>query len=533
MSTATINQEAQSRKGLLKAMGLMSVLTLISRVFGLVREIVRAHYLGTGAASDAFSVAFMLPNLFRRLVGEGSMTAAAVPTFIDEMKKGGTARMSEVASRFFTFFTFLLTGFCLLYTIFAGPLVEHLFARGFAEQPEKLALTVELSRYLFFYLLFISLAAVLQAVLNSQRVFGPSAFTPILLNVCIVGSAIGLQSLFELPVYAFVLGILLGGFVQLVFQYPYVRKLGISLRPSFAWNDPAVKRILKLMVPGILGAGVYQINVVLSQMIATYLVPGAVSSLQYSSRLEEFTLGVFIVAIGTAILPTFSALYSDGKIEELKRTLDFALRLVAFVTIPATVGLILIRYPLIALLFRTGEFDAKSIELTAFAFQFHASGLLFVGLARVLVSVFYSTKDLVTPVKTGAISVGVDLLTCLALAIPLQQGGVAFGNSMGALAQTLALTYFLRGRLGALPLVSLAKSFGKIALASAVMGAVAYGLLALLSLSPEASRLTLVWGLAVVIFGAALTFMAMARLLRLSEYAEAKRLFLGRLKRRG
>lgn len=494
MSTATINQEAQSRKGLLRAMGVMSLLTLISRLFGLLREIVRAHYLGTGPASDAFAVAFMLPNLFRRLVGEGSMTAAAVPTFIDEMKNGGMRRLNEVASRFFTLFTFLLTAICLLYTIFAGPLVEHVFARGFAEEPAKLALTIELSRYLFFYLLFISLAAVLQAVLNSRRVFGPSAFTPILLNVAVVGCAVGLQSAFELPVYAFVVGILLGGFLQLAFQYPYVRKLGVSLHPSFTWSDPAVRRILKLMVPGILGAGVYQINVVLSQMIATYLVPGAVSSLQFSSRLEEFTLGVFIVAIGTAILPTFAALYSDGKIDELKRTLEFALRLVAFVTIPATVGLILIRYPLIALLFRTGEFDAHSIELTAYAFQFHASGLLFVGLARVLVSVFYSTKDLITPVKTGAISVAVDLLTCLVLAIPLQQGGVAFGNSMGALAQTLALAWFLRGRLGDFPLAPMARSFAKIALASAVMGGVTYALLTLLALGPEASRLTLVWG---------------------------------------
>jgi len=509
-----------AKKSLVKAAGLMGAFTGLSRLLGLVREIVRAHFLGTGLIADAFTVAFMVPNLFRRLVGEGAMTAAAVPVFLDELKAGGKERLSEVVSGFFTLFTFILTGICLLFVVFAGFFVEEVFARGFADEPEKLLLTVELTQYMFFYLLFIGLAAIFQAVLNSFKIFGPSAFTPILLNVAVILSALLLSPYFENPAFTFAIGVMLGGALQLIFQYPYLRRVGIHLRPSFAFADPAIKKILRLMVPGLFGAGVYQINVLLSQLIATYLITGAVSSLQYSSRLEEFTLGVFVVAVSTAVLPTFSTYFRDGDIDAMRRTLRFAVRLVAFITIPATVGMIIIRFPLINLLFRSGAFDDHSVSLTAHAFFFHSFGLVFIGLSRILVPAFYAMKDMVAPVKAAVVATVVNLSLCLVLAGPMQQGGIALSNSVAAFAQAFVLVVFLSLSLKSVLTLEILSSLLRIIAASFLMGAVAYGLLEALSLQAETSRLILLPGVLFVIVVCSLLYAILTWLFKSPEFGE-------------
>ncbi len=521
-----------TRSGLVKAVAVMGGLTIVSRVLGLIREIVRAHFLGTSIMADAFTVAFMIPNLFRRLVGEGAMTVAAVPVLVEEQRRGGAQRLREVANSFFTLFTFILTTFAVIFIAFAGILVEEVFARGFADNPEKLALTVELTRYMFFYIAFIGLAAVCQAILNSGKVFGPSAFTPILLNLSVILSALFLSRYFDLPVYAFAVGVLLGGFLQLIFQIPYLRKVGVSLTPAFNWRDPAVQRILKLMLPGIVGAGVYQINVLISQMIATYLADGAVSSLQYSARLTEFTLGVFIVSVSTAILPTLSAFFSDNKMDEFRSTLRFALRLVAFVTIPAMVGMIVIRYPLINLLFRSGRFDQVSTDLTAYAFFFHILGLYFIGAERMLAPVFFSMKDTVTPVKAAAVSTVANIVACLVLAGPLSQGGIALANSISALVQAAVLAYYLRSRIGPLGWSKLFRSLLRVVLAALLMGVGCWWLTDKLNLVETTSRVVLLPGLLLVIGVSTVLFALFAWLLRCDEFQELwgllRRRFSGR-----
>lgn len=521
-----------TNKGLVKAASLMSVFTALSRFLGLAREIVRAHFLGTSLIADAFTMAFMIPNLFRRLVGEGAMTAAAVPVFLDELKAGGTRRLSEVASSFITLFTFVLTIACLLFILAAGFLVQEVFARGYASDPVKIALTVELTRYMFFYLAFIGLAAVLQAILNSFKVFGPSSFTPVLLNIIIILCAILLGDFFSSPVYAFALGVMIGGAAQLFFQVPYLRKVGVRLRPAFNWMDPAVRKILRLMLPGVLGAGVYQVNVLVSQMIATYLAEGSVSALQYSSRLEEFTLGIFVVAIGTAVLPTFATFVRDGRMDELRQMLNFALRLVAFITIPASVGLALIRYPVINLLFRTGEFDQNSVDMTAFAFLFHSMGLFFIGASRILVPVFYSMKDMVTPVKVAVLVMVVNLVLCLVLAGPLSHGGIALANSVSALVQTIALLAYLLGVIGALRWGLLGASILKTLLASTIMGLAVWWAVDVLQLEETTSRVVLLPSLLGVVLLGAGSYALSAWLLRSPEMRDAWRIVTRRFRRR-
>ncbi len=516
--------DERTKRSLIKAASTMGAFTILSRFLGLAREIVRAHYLGTSLMADAFGVAFMIPNLFRRLAGEGAMTAAAVPVFVDEKKAGGLERLNDVAGGFFTLFSFLLTLLCVLFVAASGLLVEHVFARGFADDAQKLALTVELTRWMFFYLLFISLAALLQAILNSFRIFGPSAFTPILLNLAVIGSALFLSEFFSLPVYAFAVGVLAGGALQLFFQWPYVRRAGVRLRPRFNWSDPGVRRILKLMAPGILGAGVYQLNVVISQMIATYLSDGAVSALQYSTRLEEFTLGVFVVAVSTAVLPTFAEQVRDDRMDALRETLEFAMRLVAFVTIPAAVGLIAIRYPLINMLFRTGRFDQTSADMTAFAFLFHASGLFFIGLGRILVPVFYSKKDMITPVKAAVVATAVNIALCLAFFHPLAHGGIALANSLSALAQASVLLFFLVSFIGNLNWKGLFASLFRILLAAGIMGAAAHGMVRFFAMESLLGRTRLVPAVLVVVTISALLYAFTARALRCPEFDELWRM---------
>jgi len=518
--------ESVKRK-LIKAVSVMSLFTIISRFLGLAREMVRAHYLGTGIASDAYTIAFMLPNLFRRLVGEGAMVVATVPIIVD-LKEEGIAAVNRVASALFTLLTFIVTAFCIVFVLSSEFLVEHVFARGFADNPEKLALTVELTRYMFFYLVFISLAAMSQAILNGFRIFGPSSFTPILLNISIISCALFFADSFESPAHAFALGVLIGGVFQFLFQLPYLYKLGLRLKPSFEWALPEVKKVLRLMAPGAIGAGVYQLNILVSEMIATYLEDGGVASLQFSSRLTEFSLGVFVIALSTAILPTLSQQFRDGDNDGLKHTLGFAVRLVAFITIPATFGLILIRYPLITLLFRSGEFDAQSVNLTAYAFVFHISGLFFIGLGRVLLPGFYSMKNMVTPVKVAAVSMLVNIVCCLAFFYPLAQGGIALANSLAALVQASMLLWILSRKVGGIEVRPLILPLLKILVASLLMIAAGYFFADTIGLFDTHSRLAILPLLAAVITFCAVLYFILARLMRQQEVME----LLAAIKRR-
>jgi len=518
LSTAAGERDS-IKKGLLKAVSVMTLFTVVSRFLGLAREMVRAHYLGTGVASDAFTIAFMLPNLFRRLVGEGAMVVATVPILVD-LKKDGLEAVSRAASALFTLLTFIITPFCILFILFSGFLVEHVFARGFSDNPEKLALTVELTRWMFFYLVFISLAAMAQAVLNAFRVFGPSSFTPILLNISVIACAMLFGSMFDNAAFALALGVMIGGVLQLLWQLPYIFRLGVKLKPSFDWAMPEVRRVLKLMAPGAIGAGVYQVNILFSEMIATYLEDGGVASLQFSARLMEFALGVFVVAISTAVLPTLSQQFRDGDRDGLRYTLGFAVRLVAFITIPATAGLLLIRYPLINVLFRSGEFDAHSVEMTAQAFVFHIGGLFFIGLGRVLLPGFYSMKNMVTPVKVAAFAMIVNVACCLAFFHPLAQGGIALANTVSALAQAAVLLWILARRVGGIDVRSLVSPLARMLAATIVMYAAGVLCAELLGLYEVQSRLLLLPLLCVEIVACGVAFFGSAALMRSPEVRE-------------
>ncbi len=521
----------KEQRSLLKSAGLMSLITLLSRFTGLAREVTVAHFLGTGMAADAFAIAFKLPNLFRRLVGEGAMSSAFIPVLVD-LQGDDKETLKRVCASFFTLMAMLVAVLCAVCVLGANFLVSEVFARGYQNDPAKLALTVLLTRWMFFYLLFISLAAVVQAILNSHKIFGPSAFTPVLLNLITVGAAFGLGQHVMEPHKALAIGVMVGGFVQLAFQLPFVWRLGIPLWPHFDFRHPAIKKVFLLMVPGLAGAGLYQLNIWVSQMIATFIPNnGAVASLGYSNRLLEFTLGVFIVALSTAVLPTFSAQVRDRQLDKLQETLSFALRMTAYVTIPSMIGLFLIRYPLIRLLFKSGQFDENSVSMTVTAFNFHITGLLFIGLTRILVPAFFSFKDMKTPVYASALAMLINAGTCIALVGPLAQGGIALANSISVAIQTLALILFFRRKIGGLPWGNLFWGFAKITLAAAVMGLIGWQIN---QMWPE-SFLERRWHQGLLVFTqvvtCALSFMALSWLLRLEEFATLWSLLTRRFRR--
>ncbi len=517
------------RKSILRSAGIMTAMTLLSRVLGLVREQVRGIYLGTGAASDAFGLAATIPNLLRRLFAEGAMTAAFIPVFTEYLKQGDEEETRRFLSRFVTLLTFAVVLMTLVGILLTPWLIDTFFASEFHNVPGKVALTVALTELMWPYLVFVTIASVIQAILNAHHIFGPSAFTPVLLNLAIILSTIAFANALSDPAYALVIGFVIGGVLQLLFQVPYLYKhTPIRWGIDFHWRDKGVLRVLRIMGPGVFAAGIYQINVFISQLIASGLEGGSIASLQFSVRLQELVLGLFVVSVAQVILPRLSEHTAEGDDEGVKDTLSYSTRLIAFVTLPSTLGLILIGGPIIRLLFESGEFDAESTAMTAFALQFHAVGLWFIGQARIYQQVFFAYKDLKTPTIVAAVVAAVNIVLCVILSGPLRHGGVALAGSVAALVNAALFIWLLRRRLGDLRLGPILGKVGRMAVATAVMG----GALALVELAWPAAEvegrlLLLVWIL-VALMVAGVAYFAATSALGVNELST----LLSSLKRR-
>jgi len=503
---------------ILKSATVMTAMTLISRVLGLVREQVRAVYIGTGSASDAFGLAATIPNLFRRLFAEGAMTAAFVPIFSEHLATKSADETRRFLSRFVTLLTFAVSAFTVVAILVTPWLIDTFFASEFKNVPGKVELTIALTQMMWPYLILVSLAAVIQGVLNAQHIFGPSAFAPVLMNLAIIVGAMVFANQFADPAYALVLGFLAGGVLQLLFQIPYLFKTPVRFHFDFQWRDPAVRRVLRVMVPGIFAAGIYQFNVFTAQLIAAGLEEGSVSSLQYSLRLQELVLGLFVVSIAQVILPSLSestALKDDAAV---KRTVSYAVRLIAFITLPASAALVLLGEPIVQGLFQFGAFTAESTHKTAFALDFHAAGLFFIGQARVLTQVFFAYKDLRTPTLISVADAVLNIVLCLLLSGPLGHGGIALASTLAAVGNSLLLHVFLHRRLGGLGLRELLSKAARIAGATVAMTLV---LMALIAVFPPhfAHRLALFAWIALALLVAGGSYLGAASLLGVNELA--------------
>jgi putative peptidoglycan lipid II flippase len=417
---------------LLKSTAVTGGMTLLSRIAGLVRDILFARLIGAGigVSADAFYVAFRIPNFFRRIFGEGAFSQAFVPVFTEYRGRRGDDEIRAFAGHMAGAFAAILFVVTLVGVI-AAPLLIMALAPGFVDEPAKFDLTVAMLRITFPYLLFISLVAMAAGILNSYGRFGAAAFTPVLLNLSLIGCAIWLAPYMEQPVMALAWGVFIAGVAQLLFQAPFLLQIRMLPRPRLK-KDEGVSRVFKLMLPAIFGSSVSQINMLVNTILASFLVTGSVSWLYYSDRLMEFPLGVFGIALATVILPSLSREHTTASRDRFSRMLDWALRLVFLIGVPAAIGLMILAEPIITTLFRYGAFVEQDVVKTAQALVVFAAGLVGFILVKVLAPGFYARHDTATPAKIAAAAFGANIILSLVLVWPLKHVGLALAISIAA-----------------------------------------------------------------------------------------------------
>ncbi len=420
-------------------------MTMISRVFGFLRDMVTASIFGAGAQFDAFSTAFRIPNLLRRLFAEGSFSQAFVPVLSDYQKRKSPEEMKQFVNAMSGTLALSLLIVTILGMIFA-PAIIHIFAPGFASKGDRFDLAVTMLRINFPYLMLISLTAFSGAILNTHRRFWVAAFTPVLLNISMIAAAFWLSPHFTQPIIGLAWGVMIAGILQLLFQWPFLKNLAMLPRPVINFRDPGVSRVLKLMLPALFGVSVGQINLMVDSMFASLLVVGSVSWLYYSDRLMEFPLGVFGVAISTVILPHLSHHHAAQSEESFSLTLDWALRAVLLVGLPAGVVLAVMAGPMLSTLFQYGIFNGHSVLMAQKSLSAFAVGIAPFMLVKVLAAGFYAKQDMRTPVRIAVIAMLTNIALNIALIWPLAHAGIALATSLAAIVNTGFLFYFLRTR---------------------------------------------------------------------------------------
>ncbi len=451
-----------------RAAGVVGLATMLSRIFGFLRDMVVAGFFGAGLVTDAFFVAFRIPNLLRRLLAEGSLTVSFVPVFTEYLKQRSREEALELADVAFTALSVILVAVSLAGVVFS-PLIVAVMAPGFVNDHAQYELTVLLTRFMFPYIFFISLVALCMGILNSLRHFAAPALSPVVLNISMILATLLLRDFFGEPIFALAVGVMMGGMLQLAMQWPFLLKMGVRLRPNFHFRHPGLKRIGLLMMPAAFGAAIYQINVFIGTVLASLLPKGSVSYLYYADRIVELPLGVFAIAVGTAALPSFSDQVARGEFEDFKRTIAFSLRLIMFITVPATVALVALREPILSVLFQRGAFDAAATLKTAEALLYYTLGLWAFSVIRVIVSAFYSLQDTKVPMKAAIVALVVNVVASLILMRPMQHGGLALATSLASAVNVLMLGVVLKKRIGAYLNRELYISLGKITAASLVM----------------------------------------------------------------
>ena len=435
------------KSNIARAAGILGSATMLSRIMGMLRDMVVSRLFGAGLATDAFFAAFQIPNMLRRFFAEGALTAAFVPTFSTTLTLRGDEKARELANICFTLLTIVMAGITLAGIIFS-PYIVGLMFPGFRAEPGKFELTVLLNRLMFPYIFFISLVALCMGILNTVRHFFTPAISTVFLNISMIVGALCLSGFFEVPITALAVGVLLGGFIQLIIQLPVLWQKGFPIRPNFDFSNPEVHRIALLMLPSVFGVGVYYLNITVSAILASLLPEGSVSYLYYAQRLFEFPQGIFTVSVAQAVLPSMSIQAGEGDMDGMKESLSFALRLTLFITIPAMAGLMACSTPILSLLFMGGAFDYSTVVNSAEALLYYSLGLTFVALTRVLAPAFYALNDTKTPVITAFIAFILNLCLSLALMGPLKHGGLALATTLSACGNMLMLLWFLRRKIG-------------------------------------------------------------------------------------
>lgn len=459
-----------SRSDIAKSAGVVSMMTLASRILGLIRDISFAYFFGAVTSADAFFVAFRIPNLLRRLVAEGAMSSAFIPVFTSYHTRYGDEEAKKVSDITFTYLLIALLVLSVLGVVFSKELI-YLFAPGFELHPEKFRLTVMLNRIMFPFILFVSIVALCMGLLNSLKHFFVPALSPIILNISII-TFILIANHGRHAILIVAAGVLVGAALELVPQLILMHRKGFLFSLNFDYRHPALRESLFLFLPMMFGAAVYQLNVFVSNVLASFLRTGSISYLYYASRLFEFPQGIFAVSIAIAALPAMSRDTAGEGVSRLKDSLAFSLRLLNFVTVPATVGLIILARPIIDVLFHRGSFSMSDTLAVSSALLYYAVGLWSVAFSRVITQAFYALRDAKTPVVIAFFTVVINLLLSIWLMNTMAYRGLALATSISAYFNTFYLLFALRRKIGNIGLTTIMVSLLKAVAASAVMGVI-------------------------------------------------------------
>ncbi|APD94715.1 murein biosynthesis integral membrane protein MurJ [Alteromonas mediterranea] len=499
-----------SRK-LIKSGLIVSVMTLVSRVLGLVRDVVVARLMGDGAAADVFFFANKIPNFLRRLFAEGAFAQAFIPVLTEVHENDDKKQLREFVAKISGTLGAIVFVVSIIGVI-ASPVLAALFGTGWFVAwlkgdagGDKFVLASTMLKITFPYLAFISLTGLAGAILNTLNKFAVAAFTPVLLNVCIITCAILLAPTLEQPAYALAWGVFIGGIVQFLFQLPFLFRAGLLVKPKWGWHDENVVKVRTLMIPALFGVSVGQINLLFDTFIASFLVTGSISWLYYSDRLLEFPLGLFGIAIATVILPTLSRNHVSKNPKAFAANIDWAFRMVCLLGIPAAVGLGVMARPILTVIFQRGAFTAETAIMASYSLTAYSFGLLSFMLVKVLAPGFYSRQDTKTPVKFGIWCMVANMVFNVVLAIPFGYVGLAIATSMSATLNAVLL-YITLHRQGVFALSRTSVLFiARVIVASTAMGALIYyrdqGLAFFdLSLSAQMVEVGITIGLSVLLF---------------------------------
>ena len=452
----------KKNKSIVRSGLVLSLMTFASRIMGLIREMTKASFLGTGFYSDCFSVAFLIPNLLRRLFAENAITVAFIPTFKSYLEKGDDENNRKETQAFITS-TLTLVSFLTACVVVIGILITPLLMPIFCKKPvdagaanyaelvqywmaQKQEITY-LTRIMFPYLFLISVAAFFQGVLNGCNIFAPSGFTPVLFNGIVILATYILAPHTQNPARAMSIGVVSGGLVQALFQWPFIKQTGWKIRLTSlkkTFTNPGTRKVIALIVPTIIGMAAYQLNDLVSTSMATRAGEGIASSLQFSLRLQELILGIFAVSIGTVILPDMSGLAANHKWEDFNKMLIQAMKIMIVISIPVTAYSLVAGRELITLVYKNRMFDEQSVLLTLGEFRFHIAGLVFIALNRILSPAFYAQKITKLPTLAGIISFAANIILVLVLVKPFGGNGIACALSIASLVNTIFLFVFMK-----------------------------------------------------------------------------------------
>ncbi|BAT71429.1 virulence factor [Thermosulfidibacter takaii ABI70S6] len=425
------------KKEITKNTLVFSLSTMLSRILGFIRDILIARYFGATPITDAFFVAFRIPNLFRRILGEGALSSAFIPIFAEEEKRYG--KIEHVINSAFSSLLIVLALLLILGELFTPQLVA-LIAPGYLKNPQQLELTVELTKITFPYIFFMGLAILVGAALNYKKDFFYTSFSPCLLNISMITAIILAKNHFQRPVFALAWGVFWGGILQILFHFLGAKKLKVLPNPFYRpFTEPVIKA-LKLMTPATIGLAIHQINTLVDTVLASFLPKGSISYLYYANRLFQLPLALFGIAIGTVLLPYAAQAVAQGKEQEVIENTKFSIDFVLYITVPAAMGLIIFSFPIIDVLFRRGIFVLEDSYKTALALAMYAIGLPFISTIKIVVSLFHSHMDMKTPVKAAGIGLVINIILNLILMNPLKHAGLALATSLASIAQLLYLT---------------------------------------------------------------------------------------------